>query len=380
MENIIYLDNAATTKCLPNVRDIVEKYSNDFFYNPSSVYMGAVQVRKDLENARKELLNLLGASNHKLLFLSGATEANNLIFNSLNLRAGDKILVSVGEHPSVYNRAIKERERGIVVDFINLNSDGTVDIDDLKSKLDEKVKLVSCMYVSNETGAVNDIKKICKIVKSYNSNICFACDGVQSFGKINVNLDMLGVDYFVLSAHKIHGPKGIGALVYNKQRKIVPLLYGGGQEENLRSGTENVAGIMGLHAAAKHAIDNLKNNFDRVSNLKQNFKIKIIDANIGAIINADNETSSPYILSISIPNIRGEVLLHMLEGYGIYISTGSACSSKHSDNRILEAMGRNKTEVMGSIRISFNAIDKYDIDYIASKIIDTIKELKGKIN
>jgi len=164
MENIIYLDNAATTKCLPNVRDIVEKYSNDFFYNPSSVYMGAVQVRKDLENARKELLNLLGASNHKLLFLSGATEANNLIFNSLNLRAGDKILVSVGEHPSVYNRAIKERERGIVVDFINLNSDGTVDIDDLKSKLDEKVKLVSCMYVSNETGAVNDIKKICKIV------------------------------------------------------------------------------------------------------------------------------------------------------------------------------------------------------------------------
>ena len=193
-------------------------------------------------------------------------------------------------------------------------------------------------------------------------------------------LDALGVDFYVISAHKIHGPKGIGALVYKKGINIVPLLIGGGQENNLRSGTENVSGVMGLYVASQIAFNNLENNYKKVEALKNALIEKIKRVCDGVIINGENGNVSPYILSLSVAGIRGEVLLHMLEEFGIYISTGSACSSKHFDNRILESMGRNKSEVMGSVRISFNAYDDYDIDYISDKICKLIIELKRKIN
>lgn len=375
-----YLDNAATTKVNDKVVEKILKYNSEHYFNPSSVYLPAVNVRKDIENVRKNILNLLSASEHSLLFTSSATEANNTIFNTINLRIGDKVLISSSEHPSVYNTAMALKNKGIIVEVIKVKTNGQIDFDDLKSKLDDKVKLVSIMFVCNETGVIHNINKVVKIVKSFNDKILIACDGVQAFGKLDICLDLLDVDFFVLSAHKIHGPKGIGALVYKKKIKINPFIIGGGQENGFRSGTENVSGIIGLGVASEIAYKNLENNYKYVFNIKKQILKYLNESNINYILNGDVDESTPYILSISVPGIRGEVLLHMLENFDIYVSTGSACSSKHFDNRILEAMGRNKEEVMGSIRLSFNAYDEYDIEYISKKIIETILDLKGKIN
>jgi len=371
---MIYLDNAATTRCRQEVIDVMNNYQTHDFFNASSVYAPAVSVRKDIDEARNSILDILCASDHKLVFVSSATEANNLIFSSINLRPGDKILISVGEHPSVFECAKSYAQKGVCVEYVNLLENGELDTCDLKRKMTKEVKLVSCMLVSNETGAISDIKKICEIVKSVNNKTLVACDGVQAFGKIDVCIDDLGVDFFVVSAHKIHGPKGVGALIYNKDIKIVPLMIGGGQENGLRSGTENVAGILGLKIASEIASENLKNNYVKVSAVKQNIIDELYNNNVDFMINGNG---SPYILSLSFDGVRGEVLLHSLEADNIYISTGSACSSKHQDNRILEAMGRSKKEVMGSVRLSFNPYDEYDAKYIANKISTKVKMLKG---
>ena len=375
-----YLDNAATTKVLYEISSVVNNYNEHDFFNPSSVYLPAVRVKKDIDAIRDLILDKLSASDHKVLFLSSATEANNIIFESVNLRPGDKILISSVEHPAVYNKALSLKEKGILVETIGCKNSGELDIDDLKSKLDKSVKLVSVMAVCNETGVIHDLKSISRVIKSFNKNILFAVDGVQAFGKIDLCIDDLDIDFFVLSGHKIHAPKGIGALVYRKNLHISPMLIGGGQENGLRSGTENVSGIMALGKATEIAFKNRKNNIEKVLF----YKTKLIDAlklNIpGVVVNGDGVNVSPYILSVSIDNIRGEVLLHMLEKYEIYISTGSACSSKHFDNRILNAMGRSMNQVMGSIRISFNAYDELDIDFVCEKLINEIRDLQGKMN
>ena len=374
---MIYLDNAATTKVLPEIVEYTSKFLADEYFNPSSVYEKAVNVRKEIETYRKSILSRLFASNHDLVFTSGATEANNLVFNSVSLRAGDKIIISAAEHPSVYNTANCYKNKGVQVEVVNLTPTGEVDVNHFKSLMDKDVKLVSIMMVSNETGVINDIKRLCAIAKGINPKVLFACDGVQAFGKIDVLLDDLDIDFFVLSAHKIHGPKGIGALVYRKDLKIVPMMIGGGQESGLRSGTENVFGIMGLYLAVNCAYRRLNINYDKVLEIKNKIIDKLINSNVDIIING--EKTSPYILSISVPGIRGEVLLHMLEEDDILISTGSACSSRHFDNRVLEAMGRTKSEVMGSVRISFNAYDEIDSNFVADKLLEKIYLLKEKI-
>ena len=375
-----YLDNAATTKVLPEILSVMNQYLGEYYYNPSSVYMPSVNVKKDVEKVRDYILDVVGASNHKVIFTSSATEANNTIFNSVNLRSGDKVLISSVEHPSVYNKAITLREKGVIVEQIKCDKNGVLDLDDLKVKLDKTVKLVSVMAVCNETGVIHNLKEISKTIKSYNRNILFAVDGVQAYGKIELYLDLYNIDFFVLSAHKIHGPKGVGALIYRKDLKIVPLLIGGGQENGLRSGTENVAGIMGLYQASIIAFNNMKANYKFVCEIKDEL-VSILEKNVnGIIVNGGNCFDvSPYILSVSIPGIRGEVLLHMLEKDEVYISTGSACSSKYFDNRVLSAMGRSIDEIRGSVRISFNAYDVIKVEELAEIILNKINELKGKM-
>ena len=370
---MIYLDNAATTKCKPSVVDVMTKYLSEEFYNPSSVYERAVSVRKDIESARQYILNAVCASNHKLLFVSGATEANNLIFSSASLRAGDKVLVSMGEHPSVFECAKHYQNKGVNVEHIKLSSDGNVDFDDFVSKMDDKVKLVLIMMVSNETGAINDIKRLCAYAKKVNNRVLFATDGVQAFGKIEVCIDDLNVDYFVCSAHKIHGPKGVGALIYASKSKIVPMMLGGGQENTLRSGTENVAGILGFAEATKQSIQFIDANLLKVTAIRNQIIEELKTRGVSFVVNGDG---SPYILSLSFEGVKGEVILHILEGKGIMISTGSACSSKNSDNRILSAMGRSAKLVEGSIRLSFNAVDDYDAKFIADEIAVAVKKFK----
>lgn len=381
MEKLYYIDNAATTKVFEEVYDLMKKNNEELFYNPSASYSKALLAKKVLNDARKQISNLIKASAGKLYFTSSATESNNTIFQGIHLRAGDEVLISVGEHPSVYIAAHKLESKGIIVKDISLNEDGTVNDEDLKKLLNSKVKLVSIIHVSNETGAVNDIKKIVKIVKSFNSQIIFHSDGVQAFGKIKVNLQDLGVDLYTISAHKIYAPKGIAGLYVKTGVVIDPFLVGGGQEEGFRASTENVAGAIAFAYSANKVISEIDLNNQKVQFLKNSFIEKLKNSKISQYLKINsNETSSPYVVSISFLKIKGEVLVHSLEQDGIYISTGSACSSKKAGNRILEAMNFSNDDVIGSVRISFSPYHEYDLDYIVSCFEKNVLRFEKNVN
>ncbi len=370
---MIYLDNAATTKACDECLDILVKYSKDVFYNASAMYKQGNNLHKEIEQTKANIIKALGASSGKIYFTSGATEANNLaIFGSSSFKQ-KRYLFSIGEHPSVYNTAVALKNSGYHVDFIPLSANGEVDYDAFKQLLTKDVCFVSTMLVNNETGAVNDIKKIREIINSVDKNIKLHVDGVQGFCKIPVNVNAMGIDLFTISGHKIYGPKGIGALYVSSRCNIKATTYGGGQEEGIRPGTYNAPAIMAFGKAISSAMQNVAAQYNYVKELKSRFIVNLESIKDKIIINGNG---SPYILSISIDGIRGETVLHMLENEDIVIGTGSACSSSKVENRVLTAMGRTKSEVLGSIRISFskdNTID--EIDIASKKLIDAINKL-----
>ena len=376
---MIYFDNASTTKVYPEVAEIIAKYNVEKFFNPSSLYLPAIDVKKDILNAKEEIKKCLGANQQsQIIFLSSATEANNLALFGL-CKKGKKILVSQGEHASVFNTANELLNLGFDVDFIKIKSDGKLDIDDLKSKINNDVGLISFMNVSNETGAINNIKEISNLIKTISPETIIHCDGVQAFCKIYPDLKNTNVDAYTISSHKIHGPKGVGALWLKPNLKPKPQIWGGGQENGLRSGTENTAGIMGFVTAAKKMFENMKNNYIYIENLRKNFiellKIKCNDWEI----NGSADENLPHILSISFKGIKGETLLHMLEEKEIFVSTGSACNSKHIGNRVLQSMGKLKTQMEGNIRISFSETNTLKETEIVveeiSKCVHKLREL-----
>ncbi len=379
MEKYYYLDNAATTKMFAEEIEII-KNSNDEFFNPSASYRPAVAVRKKYEQARETLRNLLKGQNGKFYFTSSATESNNTVFEGLHLRVGDKVLISAGEHPAVYNAAHRLQKKGIVVEDIPLCENGKVDFDEFKKLMDSKVALVSIMHVSNDVGAINDVKQLCQYAKCVNKNVIFHSDGVQAFGKIKVNLFDLGIDIYTVSAHKIYAPRGIAGLWIRDGIVIEPYLVGGGQENGFRSSTENVAGAICFAYAAEKALKDLKQNFEKVQNLNTRLLNLLKNSNISTFLeeNSDSECS-PYILSLSFKNIKGEVLMNALVEDKILISTGSACSSKHAGNRTLEKMGKKQNQIVGSVRISFSPYEDYDLDFIAEKIIDNVLKFEKNV-
>ncbi len=381
MEKFYYLDNAATTKVFDDVYDLMRKNNDELFFNPSASYSKALSAKKVLNDARKQISNLLKASAGKFYFTSSATESNNTVFNGVHLRTGDEVLISAGEHPSVYVSAHALEKKGIVVKDIPLNENGIIDINSLRGLLNNKVKLVSVIHVSNETGAVNDIKSIVKIVKEFNSKILVHSDGVQAFGKIKVNLQDLGVDLYTISAHKIYAPRGIAGLFVKSGTVIDAFIVGGGQEENFRSSTENVAGAIALAYSANKVCLELEENFNKVQKLKYEFIEKLRASNISEYLKINStDENSPYILSISFSKIKGEVLMYALEQDGIYISTGSACSSKKAGNRILEAMGVSNDDVIGSVRISFSPYLDYDLEYIVNAFEKNVLRFEKNVN
>lgn len=376
MERIIYLDNSATTKPFDELKDIYQSNMANF-YNPSALYGPAIIERKKVESARKNICEMIGGENGTIIFTSGATEANNLALGGINYAGGAELVISEGEHPSVYAKAKALELQGVKVKYVPLKQDGTIDVEMLKHYVTGKTAMVSIMMVSNETGAINDIKQINKTIKSINPKAIFHVDGVQALGKLPIDLMDLDIDLFTISAHKIHGPKGIGALWIKNGAKLHPIIFGGGQESNMRSGTENVAGILGFEYAVKKSIEDLKNNSQIVDGFKEQIINELKDQNIKFLRNGTN--ASPYILSICVPGIRGEVLVHELEKHNIYISTGSACSSKKSDNRTLASMGRTEEQIKGAIRISFSAYDNYNMQNVGKIIASEIRQLKQKI-
>lgn len=372
---MIYLDNSATTQTRKEVAELVADYSVNHFFNPSSVYVPAINVKLDIDNARKRLMKLLGVTSGKIIFTGSATEANNLVLNGL-ARKNMKILVSNGEHPSIYETAKNLQNLGYSVDFVALNPDGTLNLDDLANKVDENTGLVSIIHISNETGAINNIAKISRIVKSRAPKCLVHCDGVQAFGKVAINLLNADIDLYTMSSHKIHGPKGVAALYVADNINLKPHILGGGQEGGLRSGTENPAGILGFTLASELMYKNFEEKREHIKHLKQYFVDALNKTSLKFIINGDLENCLENILSVSFLGVRGEVLLHCLEKYEIYVSTGSACSSRHIGNRVLSSMGLEPKQMQGNIRFSFSEFNTVsEIDTVVKALQKEIKDL-----
>ena len=368
---MIFLDNASTTKLSLRAKEAIIQGADNFI-NPSASYSAGLNNKKIIEDAKKTILsNLKVQYKENLIFTASATEANNLaVFGSA--KAGkEQYLFSTGEHLCVYNCAAELKNRGYNVKFIPLTADGVVDVQIFEELLKEPTAFVSCLHVSNETGAINDIEKLSNLTKSKWPNAVFHSDGVQAFGKIEVNLSKLkNVDLYTISAHKINGPKGIGALYVKNKNKLKTLIFGGGQEYNLRSGTENLPSICAFSEASKERLENLNNNLEKVKKLNSIFRSEIEKHNLKNIKFNSTTSNSPYILSMSFVGVKGETLVRMCDDDGLLVGTGSACSSKKTSlNRVLLAMGKSKEETEGAIRVSFSHENTEDEVKIASEIL-----------
>lgn len=368
---MIYLDNAATTKMFEGAVGEYKRFACDLFYNPSAFYREGKQIKTLLNQARQSLLKKLGATKGDIIFTSGATESNNLAIMGAKRNGNWEYIFSMAEHPSVYNVAKELERQGHKVLYLPLLDNGEVDYSSLENMLNEKTRLVCVMHVSNETGVVNDIKKISELIKR-KSNALFHVDGVQAFNKIFFKLDDLGVDSYTISAHKFHGPKGVGGLYLKNKSLIKNIIFGGGQEDDLRSGTENVPGIMAMKWASEN-ID-IKENYNKVQLLRDKMiEVLSVDNNIKLV-----KSGSPYIISLSYRGVNGETLARLLQDEGVLVSKGSACSTKKSGNRTLESMHMKKDDIVSSIRISFNAyMSVAEIESAGHIILDCAKKLRN---
>lgn len=370
---MIYLDNAATTRMYEGAVDVYRKYACQSFFNPSAGYNKSIEIAKDLNNVRKIILQKLGADG-TIIFTSGATESNNLAIFGSKRNGKWEYVFSEGEHPSVYNVALELKNQGFTVHIVKLRKDGQIDYDELEKVVNEKTRIISVMHVSNETGAINDLAKINEIRQRKSPKALFHVDGVQAFCKLNYNIESYDIDLYTISSHKFHGPKGVGALYVKNISSLKNIMFGGGQENGYRSGTENVSGIMAMGYAIEHFDTN--KNYLHVNNLKDTIK-QILQANSGVKI---LDVGSPYILSVSFNGVNGETLMRALQDENILVGIGSACSTKKAGNRILESMGLNLNEIKSHIRISFSEeLSIEDINYAGNKMLEIYNKILEKV-
>lgn len=376
----MFFDNASTTQIDKGIIKDFEKLNNELFYNPGGLYSFGRDTAAFIEKCRDGIKELIGAlKQDSLIFTGSATEANNLALMGTIKKNTRRVLVSMGEHPSVYNVALELKNRGYNVDFLPLDRDGKVSLKTFERYMDTDVDLVSIMYTSNETGAINDIASMVEIAKDVNPKVIFHCDAVQAVGKFDISVEDLGVDMLTMSAHKIHGMKGVGALYVKKNTQLKPIIYGGGQEKGYRSGTENTLGIYSLFKALELSVENMDKNHKHVKSLKNKLIENIDNSGLVYSIHA-KDNASPYILSVSFVGCRAETILNMLSDRGVMVSNGSACSSKKSGNRILEAMGVAKDEIESNIRISFSKDNTMEeVEKMSSILIDVVKEYLSKV-
>ena len=361
---MIYLDNAGTTPVLKECVSIVNRCLEEDFYNPSALYSPSVSLSRQISDARESILKSLRGDGN-VVFTSSGTESDNTALFCTKKPNGSRIIVSYTEHPAVFNSAMELKQRGYDVVFCPVDKYGRVIEEEFRTLMDKNTSLVSVMHVNNETGCVNDIKKLCSIAKEINPNVLFHSDGVQAVGKIKVNLSDLGVDLYTISGHKIHAPKGVAGLFVKKGCHIRPYLFGGGQEGGLRSSTENVAGILSFSYALQEAVSKTAEEGARLEKIRN----KIINMLPEGIVVIDPPTHSPFILCLAMRYVRGEVMLHTLEKYGIYIGTGSACSSKKTHKKLPSVLGLNAEYENGIIRVSFNRFThENDIDYFINML------------
>ena len=376
-----YLDNSATTRCSARAAEMVMKVMREDFGNPSALHTKGVEAEHYVKEARAFFAKNLKVDEKEICFTSGGTESNNLALIGTamaNRRAGNHLITTSVEHASVDNTMKYLEEQGFRVTYLPVDEYGVVSLEALKEALCPETILVSVMYVNNEVGAVQPVDEIARIVKEHNPNTIFHVDAIQAYGKYRIYPKKEGIDLLSVSGHKVHGPKGTGFLYVNSKVKIHSIVFGGGQQKGLRSGTENVPGIAGMAEAAAECYENLEEKIDRLYALKDRF-VNQVSALEGTKVNGHTgRDSAPQIVSVSFRDVRSEVLLHALEEKEIYVSAGSACSSnKPSVSRTLKNMEIDKELLGSTLRFSF-CFDttEEEIDYCIKELGELLPVLR----
>jgi cysteine desulfurase len=373
----IYLDNSATTKPYEEVIKAVANTMRDYYGNPSSAHSLGLKAEKKMNESREIVAKTLNCTKEEVIFTSGGSESNNFLVKGF-LKEGSHIITTNIEHPSILNLCKELENSNIKVTYLKVNEDGQIVLEELEAAINKETQIVSIMHVNNEIGAVQNIEAIGKFIKEKSSRIKFHVDAVQSYGKYKIDVQKCKIDLLSASGHKIHGPRGIGISYIRKGLNPKPLIYGGGQEKNFRSGTENLASIAGFSEAARLMNDNMQQSFNNSNHIKKHFIDKLLKFDNIKINSPSEEKFSPYILNVSFINIRSEVLLHLLEEANIFVSTGSACSSKDTkDSHVLKAIGLRDSEIKGTIRFSFSEYTtKEEIDYTIEILEKSLKFLR----
>ena len=376
-----YLDNSATTKCSERAFALMQRVLLEDYGNPSSLHMKGVIAERYVKEAKEKIAKTLKVNEKEIFFTSGGTESNNLaiIGTALaNKRAGKRIITTAIEHASVANPMKFLEEEGFEVIYLSVDQDGVLSLDELKESVNDETILVSLMQVNNEIGASEPIEEAVQIVHAINPNTLIHVDAIQSYGKMKIYPKKLGIDLLSVSGHKIHGPKGSGFLYVKEKTKIKPLIYGGGQQGGMRSGTENVPGIVGLGEAAAEIYEDFSEKQEHLYSLKELFLTGISEIPGVSVNGKTDRDSAPHIVSMSVEGVRAEVLLHALEEKQIYVSSGSACSSnKPAVSRTLKSIGLKQSLLDSTVRFSFSVhTTKEEILYAVSELKTLIPTLQ----
>ena len=378
--DIKYFDNAATTSLSKEVLDEMLPYLKDNYGNASAIYSIGRDAKKAVEDSRKKVANAINANEKEIYFTASGSEADNTAIRGIAYAyksKGSHIITSKIEHPAVLNTCKKLEKEGFEVTYIGVDKNGIIDLEELKNSIKDTTSVISIMFANNEIGTIEPIKEIAKIAKEH--GVIFHTDAVQAVGNVAIDVKDLGIDALSMSAHKFHGPKGVGALYVSNKVKFEKLIEGGHQERNKRAGTENVAGIVGIGKAIEIATKNLEKNANHLKELRD-YYIKNIEEKIKYVrLNGDRENRLPGNANISFRFIEGESLLLNLDLKGICASSGSACTSGSLDpSHVLLAIGLPHEIAHGSLRISFGTYNtKEDVDYLIDNLVEIITRLRN---
>ena len=377
----VYLDNSATTRCSERAKDLMVKVLMEDYGNPSSLHMKGVEAENYIKEAKKKIAKTLKVDEKEILFTSGGTESNNtaLIGAALaNKRAGNHIITTSIEHASVSAVTGYLEELGFRVTYLKVDADGIISLDELREAVCEDTILVSMMMVNNEIGAVEPIEEAIKVIKEKNPNTLVHVDAIQAYGKYKIRPKKQGIDLLSVSGHKIHAPKGVGFLYIRDGVKIRPILFGGGQQKGMRSGTENVPGCVGLGVAAREAYKDFDARIEKLYTLREHLIAGLKPLGGVTINGSEDRTNAPQIVSASFEGVRSEVLLHALEDKGVYVSSGSACSSNHPGiSGTLKGIGVKKELLDSTIRFSLGDLNtEEEVNYAIGVLRELLPVLR----